>query len=55
MDISHSTDSTKDYNQMVKELVKYFVKEYKRKKEKERKRKQNFIDMNSHLKRTWKK
>jgi hypothetical protein len=55
MDISHSADTTKDHNQMVKELVKYFVEEYKRKKEKEEKIKQNFIDMNSHLKRTWKK
>ena len=55
MDISHSTDPTKDHNQDMKEMVQYFIKEYKKIKEQERERKQKFIEMYSHLKGNWKK
>ena len=55
MDLLHSTNTAKDYNQTIKPLVKYFVDEYKRIKQEKESTNQNYIDMDKYLERSWKK
>ena len=55
MDISHSTNTTKDHNQNMKKLVKYFIDQCKRRKEEKEHKNKNLIDMDIFLKRKWEK
>lgn len=46
MDFSHSNNTTKNHNKDLKELVKYFINEFKKIKEKEKENKINTISIN---------